>query len=59
MTPRQNAIRIKIKAWPEKFRDDWEERAAIREYDGGEDRETAEIEAYKEIATKVKQEAMP
>lgn len=33
--------------WPE-F-DDWEERAAIREFDGGQDRETAEREAYREV----------
>lgn len=28
---------------------DWAERAAIREFDGGQDRETAEREAYREI----------
>ena len=33
--------------WPEY--DDWQERAAIREYDGGQDRDTAEAEAYSEI----------
>lgn len=33
--------------WPD-FQD-WEERAAIREFDGGQDRETAEREAYREI----------
>lgn len=33
--------------WPE-F-DDWEERAAIREYDGGQDREAAEQDAYREV----------
>ena len=33
--------------WPEY--DDWQERAAIREFDGGQDRETAEREAYREI----------
>lgn len=33
--------------WPE-F-DDFEERAAIREFDGGQDRETAEREAYREV----------
>lgn len=30
--------------------DAFEERAAIREYDGGQDRETAEREAYREVA---------
>ena len=33
--------------WPE-F-DDWEERAAIREYSGGQPREAAEREAYREV----------
>ena len=34
--------------WPD-F-DAWEERAAIREFDGGQDRAEAEREAYREIA---------
>lgn len=29
--------------------DDWEERAAIREYCGGQSREEAEREAYREV----------
>jgi hypothetical protein len=29
--------------------DDWEERAAIREYDGGQPREDAERDAYREV----------
>ncbi|RMD90368.1 MAG: hypothetical protein D6811_10770 [Alphaproteobacteria bacterium] len=33
--------------WPD-F-DDWEERAAIREFDGGQEREEAEREAYREV----------
>ena len=33
--------------WPE-F-DDWEERAAVREYCGGQSREEAEREAYGEV----------
>lgn len=33
--------------WPEVG--DWAERAAIREFCGGQDRETAEREAYREI----------
>jgi hypothetical protein len=33
--------------WPEY--DDWQERAAIREFDGGQDRDEAEREAYREI----------
>lgn len=34
--------------WPEV--DEWEERAAIREFEGGQDRATAEREAYREVA---------
>lgn len=33
--------------WPEIG--DWHERAAIREFCGGQDRETAEAEAYREV----------
>lgn len=33
--------------WPEY--DDWEERAAIREYDGGQPRSEAEADAYTEV----------
>lgn len=33
--------------WPQW--DDWNERAAIREFDGGQDRATAEAEAYREV----------
>lgn len=33
--------------WPE-F-DDWEERSAIREFDGGQSREDAETAAYDEV----------
>jgi hypothetical protein len=33
--------------WPEA--DAWGERAAIREFDGGQDRATAEREAYREV----------
>lgn len=33
--------------WPEY--DDWQERAAIREFDGGQDRAEAEAEAYREV----------
>lgn len=33
--------------WPEC--DDWEERAAIREYDGGQNRADAEAAAYDEV----------
>lgn len=33
--------------WPQW--DDWNERAAIREFDGGQDRSTAESDAYREV----------
>lgn len=34
-------------AWPE--HDDWEERAAIREFDGGQNRDEANEAAYDEV----------
>lgn len=43
----QNRAALMREVWPEY--DDWEERAAIREYDGGQDRGEAEAEAYREI----------
>lgn len=45
----QPRIRAALHAeiWP--LAPDWEERAAIREFDGGQDRETAEREAYREV----------
>jgi hypothetical protein len=42
------AIHARVSAWPEDWRDAWEERAAIMEYDGGETREEAERRAYAE-----------
>lgn len=39
--------RLMREVWPEY--DDWLERAAIREFDGGQDRAEAEQEAYREI----------
>lgn len=36
--------------WPEV--DDWHERAAVREFDGGQDRDTAEREAYREVTAR-------
>lgn len=38
-----------LSAWPEEWRYLFEERAAIREYDGGQHRIYAEVEAGKEI----------
>jgi len=42
-----NKRRLMREVWPEV--DDFEERAAIREYDGGQDRAEAEREAYREV----------
>ena len=42
--------RVHREVWPEV--DDWHERAAIREFDAGQDRATAEAEAYREIVAR-------
>lgn len=42
---------------PERWRELYEERAAIREYDGGQTREYAEAEAMKEIVAAWRREA--
>ena len=39
---------------PSDWRIEWEERAAIREYDGGQAREHAEAEALREIIERMK-----
>lgn len=39
---------VRREAWP--AYDDWQERAAIREYDGGQDRAEAEADAFAEFA---------
>ena len=39
---------------PADWRIDWEERAAIREYDGGQSREHAEAEALREIIAQMR-----
>lgn len=41
-------IHARVAGWPEDWRDAWEERAAIIEYDAGETREEAERRAYAE-----------
>ncbi len=38
--------RPEIERWPQTLRDEWEERAAIIEFDGGEPRPVAERAAY-------------
>jgi hypothetical protein len=40
-------LRLHREIWPEV--DDWHERAAIREFCGGQDRASAEAEAYREV----------
>jgi hypothetical protein len=44
---RENKPRLMREVWPE-F-DDWNERAAIMEYDGGMDRAEAEAAAYDDV----------
>ena len=50
---RQPEVRERLmrEVWPEY--DDWQERAAIREFDGGQDRDHAEREAYREVMARV------
>ena len=43
--------RLLAEVWPQA--DDWQERAAIREFDGGQDRDAAEREAYREVMARV------
>lgn len=45
---RQNRAALMREVWPQY--DDWEERAAIREFDGGQTRPEAEEAAYQEVA---------
>lgn len=39
--------RVHREVWP--LADEWQERAAIREFDGGQDRALAEAAAYEEV----------
>ncbi len=39
----------RVKNWPEDWRAEFEERAAIMEFDGGLSREDAEIQAYEDV----------
>ncbi len=59
MTPRQSAMRIGMKRWTELLRDEWEERAAIIEYDGGETRDAAEWQAFVQINGRVSAASEP
>ena len=44
---RDNRDRILAEVWP--AHDEWAERAAIREFDGGQDRAAAETDALREV----------
>ena len=41
--------RVELDGWPEDLRDEWAERAAIREFDGLQPRDLAERAAYLEV----------
>lgn len=44
--PHIDIIRYRTRGWPHPWRDHYEERAAIMEFDGGLSREEAETQAY-------------
>ena len=44
---KENRDRLMRELWPQY--DDWQERAAIREFDGGQARDEAEQDAYAEM----------
>lgn len=44
--PHIDIIRYRTRGWPQPWRDLYEERAAIMEFDGGLSREEAETQAY-------------
>lgn len=46
-----NRARVMRELWP--LYDEWEERAAIREFDGGQGREAANDAAVKEVEARV------
>jgi hypothetical protein len=45
-----SAFMREIERWPAERQDEWQERAAIKEYDAGLPRARAEFEAFREIA---------
>jgi hypothetical protein len=49
------AIRAAVAKWDEDRRHDWEERAAIIEFCGGETREKAERAAYHQMRRPIKE----
>lgn len=51
-------VRYRARGWPSPWRDHWEERSAIMEYDGGLSREDAEWEAFKIVEVRMKEARM-
>ena len=51
-------VRFRARGWPSPWRDHWEERAAIMEYDGGLPRDEAEWEAFKIVEASMKEARM-
>jgi hypothetical protein len=41
--------RKEVSRWTAQWREAFEERAAIREFDGGQNRSAAEFDAYREV----------
>lgn len=46
----RNRDALHREVWP--LVDDWQERSSIREFDGGQDRTTAEAAAYEEVTAR-------
>jgi hypothetical protein len=46
-----SAFMREIERWPSERQDEWQERAAIMEYDAGLPRARAEFEAYRSMTT--------
>jgi hypothetical protein len=51
-------VRYRARGWPSPWRDHWEERAAIMEFDGGLSRDEAEWEAFKIVEASMKEARM-
>lgn len=45
-----------IRGWPARWIDEWHERAAIRQYEGGATRAKADYEAWKEVKRAMERE---
>jgi len=51
-------VRFRARLWGSPWRDQWEERSAIMEFDGGLSREDAEWEAFKIVEASMKEARM-